>query len=151
MSKVTLAVPEEYAEDFRAAIVEEIASDIAGLKTNRKELAERRWRMPDRPNGDEDVRNIERLLERDVALATQIGVSHVRGEIAVHSDDVATVQFAFETMARDIVGPRLAEELSSTPIDRNQATRIGRLIEEVSWAVERAGELERGAVTSEAA
>jgi len=62
-------------------------------------------------------------------------------ELTVEGDDgLGGVAHVFESMARQIVGPRLKEALGVGPIDRDWLPKILTQIERVSWAAERAAE-----------
>ncbi len=141
MTEHTLTVPGEYAEDFRLALVEEIAFQARAVKDNRAELVRRRFmREEPQPGDDADVRGALKLLRQDGELAAQVSMEALTEPFEVQVDDLATVQHAFETMVRSVVGPRLAEELDTSPLDTGQVERLRALMEELRWTVEQAGE-----------
>ena len=143
MSEFTLTVPAEYAEDFRAALVEEIASDIQNVQHDRRALAER---MADgRTDLDirkVDLRNAMRQLDRDIGLGVLVGLEG-DGEIEIRNANPADLFAICEAMARVVVEPRLRQALEYGPIDSGGArSQLGAL----SWAIDHAEELERAGI-----
>ena len=143
MSEFTLTVPADYAEDFRAALAEEIATDAERVQSDRQALEER---MADgRTDLDihrDDLRNAMQRLNRDMGLGALVAIDG-DGEIEIGNADPGDLFAVCETMARRVVEPRLRRALSYGPIDSDRARAQ---LAPLSWAIDRAEELERAAV-----
>ena len=147
MADATLTVPAEYAEDFRAALVYELAEEAGYVKNERKKL--RKARYLDREHASDDgLRMAMGLLERDVALCAQVGFLEDTGAIEIPvegvRDDLGTLGHVCETVARKIIGPRLAEALDCGPFDEKAAVELRELMERLAWAIDRAAEVNAG-------
>ena len=133
-----ITVPGGYVEDFRAAIVHELA-DTAGYVLDERKTAAKQAADRD-PRADltaADLPGHMRLVANDARLFAHVG--HEGAEpVEVDVDGDGTLAHVFETMAREIVGPRLARELGYGPMD--QVDGINELIERLSWSANRAAE-----------
>lgn len=141
-SGYTLTVPDEYAVDFRMALIEEMALDIVHLRDHRKDLFEWLERNYDKdPEGaDDDLRATTGLLVRDIVLAGHVDLAG-DGAIEIQTDDVETLAHACETMVRTVVGPRFADNLGYSPIDEKLAEMLYPLIDSLKWAIDQAAGL----------
>ena len=141
--QITLTVPAEHAEDFRAALVEEVASDAQSVQNDRKELEERMAEgRTDLDIRRADLRNAIQQLDRDIGLGVLVGLDG-EGEIEIRNADPADLFHVCETMARRVVEPRLRRALEYGPIDSDGARAQ---LAPLSWAINRAEELERAGV-----
>lgn len=137
---VAVRIPATFVEDFRAAVVEEIATDCRYVGNDRKEIAEALER------GDEDraaryrpdLADTMSLLVKDCRLLVQVGPSGDRELEA--TADASTLAHVFETLARDVVDPRLREQLDGCPLDESQAGKVRELLARLGWAVDRTAE-----------
>jgi len=136
----TMTIPAEYADDFRAAIVGELAQTIEHVQTERKRFEERTWRRdPLADVSEADLSGAMRLVARDARLLAQIGHEGI-ADLQVDIDDEGTLAHVFETMARDVVGPRLTEALTVGPMEPEWTRELTPLIGRLSWAIDRAAE-----------
>ena len=142
MPHTTLTVPAKYAEDFRAALAYEIGFDAKCVQDERKAvltaIEERRENVAAR---NEDLRSNMRLLHRDAELFAEVGLAGTEGDIEIRGADLETLAHVCETMARRVIGPHLADQLDIGPMDSKQGGELRKLIEPLTWAIERAGEL----------
>ena len=142
MADVTLTVPAKYAEDFRAALMEELASDIGWIKEQRKSLSEAL------DYGDEskvrvrraDLLGSQRHLAEDVELMAQLGTQENGTALEVRSASPAALAHACETMADKVVGPALGRALDVSPLDTDRLAQLRDLMGPLAWAAERAAE-----------
>lgn len=136
MSEVALTVPAKYADDFRAALAHELGDEAGYVKKERKEFLEAlEWRED---ANDGDLRGAMRMLTRDAELFLQAGFEGT-GDIEISiDDDVGAVPFAFETVARNVVGPQLVELLDCGPFDSAYAVKLRDLIDRLTWAIDQA-------------
>lgn len=134
MNEHTLTVPAEYAEHFRAAMVEEIAFDAGMLQRERGRTRCREDEPADKSNAA-DLRWMTDQLTGDAALFEQMGHE---GEIEVRTADVGALAHACETMAEKVIGPEITHHLSYAPLDPEA---LRPLIDGLSWAVEKVAEL----------
>ncbi len=137
---VALTVPAEYVEDFRAAMLEEIATDTRWVKSQWKALAAATERGAATDAVRADLSGSKRHLAQDVELLAQAGLD---GDGAIEisdSCDTSTIAHVCETMARDIVGAQLHDALACSPIAVEEAPGLRRLVEELGWAIARAEE-----------
>lgn len=139
MSEVTLTVPAEYADDFRLALAYELREEATYVEKEHKDfLEEKVYRREDA--SDVDLRGAMKMLTRDAELFIQAGFEG-DGKIEISiQDDVGAVPFAFETVARKIVGPHLMEALDCGPFDAAYSDKLHDLINRLSWAIDRAAE-----------
>jgi hypothetical protein len=137
MGEVTLKVPAEYAADFRMAVIEEMALDVAAVRDYRKDLFAWLERNPDKDpsEADADLRATTGLLTRSIALAGLVDLAG-DGAIEIQTDDVETLDHTLQAMAQDVVAPRVAENLRYSPIDSDVMELVCPLVESLSWAVD---------------
>jgi hypothetical protein len=141
----TVTVPAEYADDFREAVIEEIAQQVEFNKKDRAELAEAiKYRKPEKTIEIDraDLALSTRLLIKDTRLLDL--VSAAEGELSVpveRGDGDGTLSYAFETMARKVVGPRLTEALGFGPFVAESEDELRELTSRLMWAVEQAAAL----------
>ena len=141
MRNVTLTVPAEYAEDFRAALVHDLAEETGYVKKERKELLNVIEMRKDTESQRDAHRTAMKMLDREVELFRQAGYEGA-GDIEISmGDDQGVVAYAFETVARQIIGPRLADALHVGPIDQEWAAQLRELIERLTWAIDQAAEV----------
>jgi hypothetical protein len=120
-----LSVLAAYAEDFRAAIVKEIALQSMVVRSDRMRAGELEVFRDDGKAASrrEDVRQGMGLLAGDAVLLERIGpegTGELRITVANH-EEASAVAAALETMARKIVGRRIKRSLSYSPIDEKAA------------------------------
>ena len=141
--QITLTVPAEYAEDFRTALAEEIASDAKSVQSDRRELEERMaYGGPHVDIRRNDLRNAMQRLDRDIGLGALVALDG-DGEIEIRNADPADLFHVCETMARQVVEPRLRRALEYGPTDSDGArAQFAPLF----WAINCAERLERAAV-----
>jgi hypothetical protein len=133
-----LIVPAEYAEDFRAAVVEEIANTARHAQEERAELEQRTYERDPRADLTAgDLAGVMLLLARDARVLVDVG-HHGSGDIQVDIDADGTLAHVFESMARDVIGPRLADALRVCPIEADYAAELTGLIGRLSWAIDQA-------------
>lgn len=133
MPEVTLTVPAEFAEDFRAAIVREIAFDVRGIEDDENARADRLAGsiFAEESNGEDERHHREQLAE-DMALACRVGIAET-GAIEVTSSDASQLAHICERMAQDVVQPQIARALAISPLDDGAAVRP--MIAALTWAV----------------
>lgn len=147
---VSVTIPTEYVENFRAALVYEIRWEAECIIKDAEEATPdeatilKRLDEPAPAVSYADVRMDAKLMYYDVTVFDQLsdvvprnGAVQVLVEVPEALD---TLAHAFESMARQVAGPRLKEALGVGPIDRGWLPKIREQMERVSWAVERAAE-----------
>ncbi len=142
----TLTVPAKYADDFRAALVHELAGEARLAKKGRKEYLEAvvEERYGGKKADDADWRGTLKMLDRDAELYRQAGYEGT-GDIEISvEDDLGVVAFACETVARKVVAPRLVDALGCGPFDEDYAVKLRELMERLTWAIDRAAEVNAG-------
>lgn len=145
MAEHRLTVPAEFAEDFRAAIVREIAFDIRQIEDDRKaRLEDRAGGMPrlHAAKADEDAQSHLGQLADDMALAQQVDLTGT-GEITLTFTDAGQVAHICEEMAQEVVGPYIARLLEFGPLDDSVEPQIREAVESLSWAAATARDLYR--------
>lgn len=138
MGEITLKVPAENVDDFRAGLAHELGDEAGYVKKERKKfLADL-----ERKDGDEsDLRVAMKMLTRDAEMFLQAGFEGT-GDIEIKmEDDVGAVAFACETVARNIIGPQLAAALGCGPFDRAYAAELRNLVDRLTWAIDQAAEV----------
>ncbi|HYH59585.1 MAG TPA: hypothetical protein VD790_10250 [Thermoleophilaceae bacterium] len=148
MAGVTLAVPAEFAEDFRAALVREIAFDVGQIEDDEKARAERlAGSVFAEKFNEEDVRYHRAQLDADMALAAQAGIADTGAIELTETGAPGQLAHICEAMAQQVVQPQIARALEIAPLD--DATALRPMIASLTWAVENAeslfGELARRA------
>lgn len=128
----TLKVPARCIKAFQLAVLDEIATDVEAVA---RDLEER--------ESPEDARASTRNVGADWRLLDQLGTEEiipvaVRGGAVEVRSDAETLAHAAETMARKILGPKIAEELHTSPIDGELAVELHQLAEDLAWAIESA-------------
>jgi hypothetical protein len=140
VKRATVTVPADYADDFRAAIIGELATTIGYAQEERKQLEQRTYeRDPLAAISTADLKSQMNLVARDARLLTMVGHEGV-GDVEVDVDEDGTLAHVFETMARGVVGPRLSAALDVGPIEADVAAEIVALTERLAWAINRAAE-----------
>ncbi len=143
MGEVTLKVPGEYADDFRMAILEEIAFDTRMILGDKKERLERAGgEQLVRPELSADLPDHRRQLLADAGLLEQAGEPGGRDPVQLHGD-LSAISHICETMARDVIRPRLDSALMTGPIEERDADVIHELTRRATWAADKASELLR--------
>jgi hypothetical protein len=149
---VSVTIPAEYVQDFRAAVVSEIRWEAECIVKDAAKATPDEFAILKRLDEPEpadvavsyaDVRNDARLMGHDVALFDQLEDVQADSDAELHLEGLAAMEslaHVFEAMARNVVGPRLAEALGVGPIDAGWLPKINGQIERVSWAAERAAE-----------
>ena len=141
MTNATLTVPAEHAEDFRTAMLEEIAFDVDWVQGHRKSLDEARAYETDRIDVSQaDLLAAARELEHDARLFSQVGGAG-EGAFEIRTDNAAALAHMCETLASKVLAPKLARAVNTSPIDSDWAPTIRALIASLSWAVDHAAEL----------
>jgi hypothetical protein len=145
-----LTVLAAYAEDFRAAIVEEIALQSTFVRSDRMRAVELEVFRYDAKAASrrEDARHSMGLLAGDAALLERIGpegTAELRITVANH-EEAGAVAAALETMTRKVVGRPIKRSLSYSPIDEKAAPGLVELPERLTWTVEAAAGMNRIAI-----
>ncbi len=137
MGEVTLQVPAEHVEDFRAALAYELGQEAGYVADERKKFCEAlAWGRENASDGD--LRGAMKLLTRDAEMFVQAGFEGT-GPIEISMEDEGgVVAFACETVARKIVGPQLAEALDCGPFDSDYAPKLRELVDRLTWAIDQA-------------
>jgi hypothetical protein len=151
--RTSITIPAQYAEDFRAAITEEIALQAKFVRSDQKKAIE--WEASgddDRAAGSrEDARHGRYLLAGDAALLGRVGREGT-DELQIRvtdADEAGMVAHALEVMARKIVGRRIKRSLSYSPIDGEAAPGLVELAARLMWTVERSAEWHQIALGAE--
>src|SRR4051794_35008437 len=113
----TLTIPAAYLDDFRDALVHEIADGADAVFTARKratDAADTRGNLD--VGRDEDWRSAVRLVAQDGALLHQLEAA-TPGEDFTATADEATLAHACGAMARKVVSPRIERQLRFFPLD----------------------------------
>ncbi len=146
MGTATIEVPERYAEDFRDAVLAEIAWDANHVKdaiadeqriilTARGEAGGKAegCRAPD----SEDIDGAVGSLHRSHRLLAQAwrGDQRIEGETEV-------LAHVLETLTDKILAPRLADKVNVTPIQEKEAAEITGVTDQIGWAVREAARLD---------
>ncbi|HWH46135.1 MAG TPA: hypothetical protein VNT32_15565 [Thermoleophilaceae bacterium] len=130
----TLTVPAEYVEDFRQAIVEEIAFETKAIAETRRDLDEHRERKDELAAevSSADMESAMGYLERVAALlpATADGAVELDADPVVLSHTLATM------MARGIIGPRLTGLLEVVPLEGESVAKVLAEWDRLYWALE---------------
>jgi hypothetical protein len=134
---VTLTIPAEYVDDFRDAVVFEIADGTDAVETNRKAIRDAADRRQDawRSTCEVDWRSSVRLLAEDGVLLNQLEAAEPGQEFTASADDV-TLAHACAAMAEKVVGRRVKDLLIYRPIDENVATELRVQLARLSWAID---------------
>ena len=141
MAEHTLTVPAEYAEDFRAALAHDIAEEAGYVERDRKKLLTVIENRKDTEFQRNELRSTMKMLDRSAELFRQVGHED-SGDIEISmGDDLGVVAYVFETVARKIIGPQLADALHVGPIDQEWAAQLRELIERLTWAIDQAAEV----------
>ncbi len=127
-----LRVPTEHAELFKLAMLEAVASSARCVAKapetfrllSRQESAESAARVM-----TEDLRADRKQLVADIELLEQVDLDS-SGELDIHAD-ADTLARICETMARQVVGPRIDAALNYSPID---GAELRRLTSSLTWA-----------------
>jgi hypothetical protein len=138
---MTLTVPSEYVEDFRAAIVEELALDTGNVQELRAKVYDPYEQHA--ALAAQDLRGAIRFLAQDAALFDQL---HAADGTLEPDSDAETLAQTCETMARKIVGAELDRQLRFAPIDAAAAERLRDVMARLSWAIDNAARLHDVAV-----
>ncbi len=127
-----LHVPTEHAELFKLAMLEEVASSA-----RRVAEAPEAFRMlsgQESPESaarliTEDLRADRKQLVADIELLEQVDLDS-SGEVDIRAD-ADTLARICETMARQVVGPRIDAALDYSPVD---GAELRRLTSSLTWA-----------------
>ncbi len=139
MAEVTITVPADYVEWFRAGVVGEIEFDARAVMESQSELTAD---IGDRKDIDAaDLRNRIEDLENNVGVLE--GLCSGPGNDAEIGGDAEAVAHIAESMARKAIGPQLADELEIGPINDERAAHLRVLVEGLEWAIELAGRCHR--------
>jgi hypothetical protein len=127
------------AEDFRAAIVEEIALQSMFVRSDRMRAVELEVFRDDAKAASrrEDMRHNMSLLAGDTVRLERIGpegTGELRITVANH-EEAGAVAATLETMARKVVGRRIKRSLTYSPIDEKAAPWLVELAERRTWTV----------------
>jgi post-segregation antitoxin (ccd killing protein) len=141
-----ITVPMDYIEDFRAAIVEELAFETDAAKKHRKELAEARWREDAAAIviAAGDLAGVMDYLHDLSSLLVDVYGDEIVFDAAALRMHRKVLPYVFEAMARKVVGPRLSEEqaLGVGPMDESWAADgLRPLVAQLSWAIDTAARL----------
>jgi len=140
MGEITLKVPAEHVEDFRAALAHELGEEAGYVKKERRKYLEALDWKSEGDASDADLRGTMKMLTRDAELFLQAGFEG-EGDIEINmEDDVGVVAYACETVARKIIGPQLVEALDCGPFDAEYAAKLRALINRLTWAIDQAAE-----------
>jgi len=152
MTSTAIEVPAEYAEDFRDAVLIEIARDAGYIKEaaeteqrlileNRQAAAEARMRdhAPPEPRCT-DTGDIDGSVSNVCNSWALLGPAW-RGEPKIEAM-AEVLMHVFETLADKILAPRLGEVVNVSPIDAEQAQEVTRVTDEIGWAVGESARLE---------
>lgn len=144
MGGVAMTVPARYADDFRAALAYELGVEAGYVKKEREKFLEAlTWESGSSARRREDLRCAMKMLSRDAELLLQAGYEE-SGDVEISlEDDGGGVACACETVARNIVGPRLVEALEVGPFDSEYVPKLRDLVDRLTWAIDSAAELNR--------
>jgi hypothetical protein len=138
--RTSCKIPAEYAEDFRAAVAIEVAIQAGRARSDHKKAIGRSafGEPNEAARARSDMQHSMWLLTADAALFGKVGHEGVEElNITVPDHETAeSIAAAFETMARDVIGRRIKEGLSYSPVPTDLAEEGARL----TWTVERAAE-----------
>jgi hypothetical protein len=137
--QATVTIPAEYVDDFRDAVVYEIADSTDAVETNRKAIRDAVDRREDgwRDTCEVDWRGSVRLLAEDGVLLSQLEVAEPGQEFTARAVDV-TLSFACAAMARKVVAPRVRHLLRYSPLDEEIVGKLHEQIARLSWAIDSA-------------
>lgn len=142
MGEVAMTVPARYADDFRAALAHELGVEAGYVEKEREKFLEALTCKSG--NADQlgaDLRGAMKMLSRDAELLLQAGYEE-SGDVEISlEDDLGTVAYACETVARNIVGPQLVEALEVGPFDSKYVPKLRDLVDRLTWAIDSAAEL----------
>ena len=140
-----VTVPAENVDDFRAAIVEELSTTIGHVHLEQKHLAQETERQDTKAAETTavDLSAAMRFVAADARLLVDAGHEGDE-EIHVDVDEDGTLAHAFETMARNVIGPRVAAMLEYGPMEARSAADLCELLDRLSWAIRRAAECHEG-------
>lgn len=133
--QVSVTIPAGYVDDFAEALESEIGHEADQIGDHARDL---------KPSNMGDVRTVVELMGHDVRLYDQLAATDAGGDVtlvATGREEAEALAHAFDALARNVVGPRLADQLEIVPIDREQADVVLPLVAELRWAVERAAEV----------
>ena len=138
MPDVTLTVPAEFAEEFRAAVVREIAFDVRQIEDDQAQLVEcKAGTVFEGRYNAADARLHLSQLAADAALAGKVDLEASGAvELTAPAEQLAHV---CELMAQEIIRPRISRALDVCPVDNGEALRP--MIAALSWAVDNAERL----------
>lgn len=141
MPEVTLTVPEQFAEDFRAAIVREIAFDVRSIEDDQKARGEQLTGSAfAKKLNAADVRLHLEQLTADMAIAAQARLTE-EGCVEVTSPEAGMLAHVCENMAQEVVGPQIAAALEVGPLDEGVANTLRPMVASLMWAVDNAERL----------
>lgn len=136
----TLHVPSEHTQAFRLAAAHEIGFDAKYVAERQRELVAA---ISDRDHPDAlELRRQLDAMRDGVAILEQL-CGGPEDDHEVVSDNAELLAHVAEAMAREVVGPNLAEALSVGPIDAEQKQKIDALQDALSWATEKSEHLHR--------
>lgn len=133
---ITIQVPREHVEHFQLGAAEEIGFDACSLTHDWGERIEELEKAATDPRQRTQFDYLRGNMAVIESLAARNGHS---GPCGVREDAEVLAHVA-ESMARKVIGPKLAEALEVGPIDREQASDLRNLIDALGWAVDRAAE-----------
>jgi len=140
MGEVTLTVPGECVEFFRLGILSEIETDCGALIDNAQEMAASAPEATD----DVDVQNTGRFIVSGLAILSQLqGASEANEVHLVEVGNSGVFEHALGATARDVIGPRLSDQLGYGPMNLDVAERIDPLMRALDWAVDMAARFAR--------
>lgn len=145
---VSVTIPAEYVEDFRAALVREIAASVKAVQDDYRSLDEAEGWLPDKVKFRRaDLECATGLLVADAALLAGMGANAtgLTGEDVELQADADTIAHGFESMAR-VIELRLRDIVDCSPIDAKYAGKARHTMERLQWAADRAGEFHKKGV-----
>jgi hypothetical protein len=143
--EVRVTVPAEYAEDFRAALEHEIAMEVECVKDEDARISRALECRQDVSTADRD--GARRMLALQANLLGQVEAADGDIEVAL-VDRYGVVAHVFETMARDIVGLKIMDEMGPSPIGSDDLPKLRALTERLSWTLETTARLHDKAVVA---
>lgn len=134
---VALTIPGEYMDDFRDAVVFEIADGTNAVETNRKAIRDAADLRKDawQATCEVDWRCSVRLLAQDGVLLDQLEGAEPDQEFKASADD-ATLAHACHAMARKVIAPRVRHLLDYSPISEDVLTDLREQLARLSWAID---------------